>query len=419
MILWPPTYNGWPAVTNIFKAFVAILFQDRSSLRFAIGVAIGISFSMAVILATIGIMDGFDESLKVNLKKSLGDIAINYRDGFLYTDGTFAKQLQKDEKERIGPLSFMLRVEGFIIGKGVARGVQISGIDPAIHSDIVGLNLNFAADEVAIGMELAHDLELAVGDEVVLAMSHGNDSIKTLPVLNNFRIGQIVNHGIYLKDSRAIYLQLSRVQEILQLFDKANIVTFNINSKIRFENAVGEYVKAVSSEIEHIREFLGIDYSIRPFWHEYAGLLEAVEVEKVMIGLVLQVVVVVSMFNMLAFLIYVNEKYVKEIFLLRALGLTKRRLTGMWMQLVFLFWMVSVLISYLFVKLINLILQNLDFFQVPGEIYNLARFKIILASSDYLAVYGGALIWVIAISGITLYRLYRVSLLHGLRKEFA
>ncbi len=408
-----------PAVISLFKTFSGILFKDRSSLRFAFGVTIGISFSMAVILATIGIMDGFDESLKINLKKSLGDISISYRDGFLYMSGGFAQQLREDESEKIGEFSFILKNDGFLIAKGTSRGVQINGIDPSVHSDILKMQLNILPENVAIGIELANDLDLSVGDEVVVAMSSGNESIKNLPILNRFIVGQIVNHGIYLKDSRTIYMNLEKLQNILKLGDKANVLTFNIKTPLKFEEDVAQYSEKVKEMVGQLKEKLGIDYSVRAFWHEYSGLLEAVRVEKFMIGLVLQIIVVVSMFNMLAFLIYVNEKYVKEIFLLRALGLTKKRLTQMWLGLVTVFWMISSTLSYFFVKLINLALQKLTFLKVPGEIYYLNRFKIILNSNDYFMVLGLSLFWIFIISIITLYRLHKTSLLHGLRREFA
>ena len=47
-----------------FSRFSKTLLWDKASFKFAIGVWLGLSFSIAVILSTIGIMDGFITTMK-------------------------------------------------------------------------------------------------------------------------------------------------------------------------------------------------------------------------------------------------------------------------------------------------------------------------------------------------------------------
>jgi hypothetical protein len=47
---------------------------------------------------------------------------------------------------------------------------------------------------------------------------------------------------------------------------------------------------------------------VRPFWSEYSYFIEAVKIEKLSITLILQLIVVVAVFNIIAFVIYIMEK---------------------------------------------------------------------------------------------------------------
>ena len=138
-----------------------------------------------------------------------------------------------------------------------------------------------------------------------------------------------------------------------------------------------------------------------------------------MIGLILQLVVVISIFNVLAFIIFLNEKRSKEIFLIKALGLSQSRITKIWSTLIFVGWILSCGLSMVFVQVFDWALINLSILKLPGNIYHLGRLKISLETMDYIFVFSLTLIWLVAISGFLLLRLKKRPILEGLRKEFA
>ena len=65
-----------------------LFFADSASRRLLFGVCLGVSFSISVILATIGIMDGFDLTLKKGLHMAEGDVFIYSRFGTFDFDNT-------------------------------------------------------------------------------------------------------------------------------------------------------------------------------------------------------------------------------------------------------------------------------------------------------------------------------------------
>jgi ABC-type lipoprotein release transport system permease subunit len=208
----------------------------------------------------------------------------------------------------------------------------------------------------------------------------------------------------------------------LSLFGKVNIVTFNLHSRIGPDVRASDYIDKVKNQIALFpspSDLLGAGFRLRPFWKDFQHIIDAVEVEKNTILLILQIIVVVAIFNVLAFMIFLSEKKSQEIFLFQALGAQRRHLNRAWFVLTFFIWMASTGMSVVLVEIFDLSLQHFSFFQLPGDIYNLESLYLKLSPGHYVLVSGLAFLWMIIISSIGFYRQNRKSLLSGLRREFA
>jgi ABC-type lipoprotein release transport system permease subunit len=383
-----------------------------TTIKFAVGVLIGMAFSIAVILSTMGMMDGFGIALKKGLKRSSGEVIMNEKNGrfFALTDPlkeTFHSQ-------GIDRYSAHVQTESFLIFNEDSLGVLVRGVDES-YSEVVELPLDLGESEVAIGSVISKVNNIHLGDEVVLALAKGNLELKSMPSLERFKVKRIINHGVYQKDSRLIYVKLSRLQNILGLGASVNAVSFNFPNNSRFRDDV----EKIELLLPSARDAFGYEFNFKPYWREFSALLEAVQVEKVMISLILQMIVVISIFNILAFIIFINEKKSKELFLFKALGLSKRAMSDLWVKLVLLIWILSCLLSILFVQIFKLALLKLSLFELPAEIYSMPRIEMYLSYKDYLFVFALALIWIMLITYYLLRKLKQKSLLEGLRQEFA
>jgi ABC-type lipoprotein release transport system permease subunit len=395
-----------------FKLFLTLFLDNATTIKFAVGVLVGMAFSISVILSTIGIMDGFQRALKTGLKKSVGEVVMNSEGGkfFKINDSI----LQKFKSQNIDHYAGLVQTESFLIYDDDSRGVLVRGIDD-FYAEVVGLPLFLKDNEVAIGSEIAKLNKIKVGDEIVLAFAKGNTGLKSMPSLERFKVGRIINHGVYQKDSRMVYVGLSTLQRILELDHFVNMISLNLPSTPKYKDDI----EKIESNIPVLRKLFEGEFYFKPYWREFTPLLEAVKVEKVMISLILQMVVVISIFNILAFIIFINEKKSKELFLFKALGLSKKAMSDLWMQLVFLIWGLSCLLSLIFVQFFKLSLLKLSLFELPAEIYSMPRIELYLSWTDYLFVFSATLVWVMIITFYLLKRLKQKSLLEGLRQEFA
>lgn len=390
-----------------------MLFLDQGATRkFLMGVWFGLSFSIAVIISTLGLMDGFEHTLRLGLKKSAGDIVMQSSQGFF----PVSKRLKADLAE-VGFKQFtsLVQIESFMIFNDESRGVLVKAVGDD-YGSAVGLPISLAPQTAAIGSEIAKINKIRIGDEIVLAFGNGGTEFKNMPALARFKVGSIINHGVYQKDSRLIYTRLDDIQAILNLSSRVNMISLNVTGpNLSQEKAI----KLIEDKVRQLHGKFGNDFNFKAYWREFSSLIEAVKAEKVLISLILQLIVVISIFNVLAFIIFINEKKSKELFLFKALGLSRKAMGGMWVKLVVLIWAASCVLSVIFVQLFSFILLKVSLFELPAEVYFMPRIELFLTWKDYAFVFGLALVWVLLITYYLLRKLKSKSLLEGLRQEFA
>ena len=369
------------------------------------------TFSIAVILCTFGLMDGFDHLLKTGLRQSTGDVIITNKKGF------FSREEVNRAVESSAPLAVasVIQTEAFALANGKSQGVLVKGVDTDDFAKASGLRINVQSEEIVIGEELAKALSLKTGDEMALALGKGNDSGSALPAIKVMRIGDIVRHGIYQKDLRFVYMNRSDLSALMGTGERINMM---IVTYFPVNNAINDLFPIQEKAMDLRMGLIG-DYRVRPFWDEYAFLIEAVKVEKFSISLILQLIVVVAVFNIIAFVIFVMEKKAQDFFFLRAVGLSLKDLMLFWLKSILILWAASCVGAWALSHVFNWSLKNLPFFKVPGQIYVLSELSIRLDSMAYVTVSAISLFWVLVAAGIGYFRLRSRPIIEGLRQEFS
>ncbi len=394
-----------------FFSLLKIILEGKSSFRFLLGVIGSFSFSIAVILCTIGLMDGFESTLVKSLQRASGDLVIKGRDGFFHFDKKL-KDLTKLEK--ISEITPIVQIEAFLISKGSSRGVLVKGIDSSSFQKVTSLNINIdvQSDQIVLGSEIAKKLDLKKNDEIVLTFASNSKRNQGSPVLKSYTVSGIIDHGVYEKDLRFVYLDR---QAVINLFNYTDDTANMALVKTEAYKTLDE----LSDKQHFLASKISKKLKIETFWNEFRTLLDAVEIEKLSISLVLQLIVVVAIFNIIAFIIFISERKSQEFFLLRVLGLTLKTVIRFWFTMLFLVWAISCVVSIGLTQVFNFLLLNLPVFKLPGDIYVLSRLTIDLTAIDYLIVFGSALLWILLIGCFAIFKMKKKSLLQGLRQEFS
>ncbi len=385
-------------------ALIKLFLEGKSTKRFMFGAIFSFSFSITVILSTIGIMDGFIYTLKHGLKNTSGDITLYNREKPFDFNAKIKTFLHDNQITNYSPI---VKTEAFLIYSDNSKGIEIKGIDNRSFTDVTGVGIPVESDGIVIGSELAGQLKIKVGDFVTIAFSTGNEGVSGLPLLKRIKVNHIIHHGIYARDLRNTYMHILDLQRNLRWDEAVNAVTFNVPEGTDIQ----KFISLKKHELDS-------SFYFRPYWSEFATLLEAVEIEKFSIGLILQIIVIVSIFNVIAIIFFLNERKSQEIFLFQAMGLSKRQLVSIWARILGILWLVSCLLSIFLVEIVDYALKNWSVLKIPGEIYTLTGVSIRLSVLDYLMVFGIALIWLLLIFLFNLKKIQKNSLLYGLRKEF-
>ncbi|MFP5385158.1 MAG: ABC transporter permease [Bacteriovoracia bacterium] len=399
----------------MLKSYLSILkiaLQGKSSPKILLATIFSFTFSITVILCTFGLMDGFDHLLKSGLRHSSGDILITNRRGFFPITEELREKISVVKPLAIAPV---VQTEAFAISGDKSKGVLVRGIEGENFSAATGLEVNVSAGFIVVGEELAKQFNIKRGDTLALTFGRGNESADALPMIQTFEVQNIVKHGIYQKDLRFVYLNRSELAELLELRERVNLVilaTEATNQPLKSLESIREDQRLLRMEFDP-------QYIIRPFWNEYDFLIEAVKVEKFSISLILQLIVIVAIFNIIAFVIYIMEKKAQDFFFLRAIGLALTDLNRFWFFSVIVIWAFSCVGAYFLTLLFNWSLQNLEFLQIPGEIYVLSSLSISLDLMAYVTVYGVSLFWILLAAFIGYLRLKRRPIIQGLRQEFS
>lgn len=400
-----------PPFLKLIWAFIG----EDFLLRFGLGVVFGLAFSMAVILSTVGIMDGFENTLKTGLGRSGGDFYFYSKEKFFELNTKMKKNFTSLNVENYVQI---LQTEAFVSkdhnsNSRKSMGILLRGISNKSEESetVLGLKLILRPGEIILGKELALKLDTKIGDQVsVLVANNDNSKSRGLPAaIVNFTVSGVVTHGIYPKDLRLAYVQKEEVEKILSSKNKNNLIII----KSPNNNQNDDYF------IEKFQDMFSHQFVMRTSWQEFSHLIEAAKVEKVILTLILQIIVIVAVFNVNAFIVFLNEKKSKELFLFRALGVSQKQIFILWSQIIFILWFTSVFFSYFLVRIFNLILHYHPWFKLPGLIYNIERLSINLNGSQYVIVFGVALLWLIFISAFALRKVKKEYLIIGLKKEFA
>lgn len=384
-----------------FLSIFKIIIEGKSSKRFLFASILSFGFSIAVILSTIGLMDGFEQTLRESLKKSNSDFVVTARSGFFLEE-----EVKKLNKGFL--IASVLQTEAFAVGNNRNKGILVKGVRSINFNQATNLNIEFNDGEIVIGKELAKYFDLKVGDFLTVAISTNRKRDQGTALLKKLLISNIIEHGIYEKDMRVIYIEKEKL---------SNILGYKPNTANRL------LVKMPSDQErnfveQELKNNLGDEFSVVPFWNEYRTLIDAVEVEKNSITSILQIIVIVAVFNVLAFVIFIFEKKSQDFFLLRAMGLSLKQLNKFWIKLMALIWLCSSLVALFMTGLFNFALSDLNLLNIPGEIYVLTKLTLVLDKYDYMLVLFISLLWIMIIGMLLLWRMKQKSLLSGLRQEF-
>ena len=332
---------------------------------------VGIMLGVAVLIIVMSVMNGFRTELTNKILGFNPHVIIKP-----YNDARISLEF-KDELTKQFPNIQILNSysgEGVVINNDYAKGIMIKGLDSKNENNSIflkkilveGENNKINKGEIVIGMELAIELNLAVGDKInILSSAYISTPFGGLPKQETYFIAGIFSSGFYEFDKSVVFLNL---EETLYFFDR----TINdINLEIFLSNPLK------ADDIKDKIEIMNNNFYVYSWTDLNKSFFSALKVERNVMFIILTLIIIVAAFNIISGLTILIKNKTKEIAILKTLGLSNNSiiksffLTGFTIGLIATIFGIS--IGILFAENIESIrtffsyLLNVEIF--PSDIY--------------------------------------------------
>src|SRR5216683_3316690 len=234
---------------------------------------LGIALGVATLIIVMSVMNGFRADLIGRILGLNGHLGVYGEAGPLTDfDAVVAKVRRVPGVASATPL-----IEGQVMATGSAGGVA-------------GSLAEFGEDGVALGDRLARRLGVGVGDRVTLISPEGTDTaFGTMPRLKTYQVAALFDVGFYEYDNSFIYIPLAAAQLFFRMPDRVS----------ELEVFVADADRA-SEEAGMISAALGGHVRILDWQHANSSIVNAVEIERNVMFLILTLIILVAAFNIIS-----------------------------------------------------------------------------------------------------------------------
>lgn len=342
------------------------------------GVAVGV---MALIVV-ISVMSGLQTDLR---EKILGASA----HGIVLERGQAGRMeawrsvlnLVREDEEVLAAAPFIytevgLNPPGGSYGEGaVLRGLagdESSLAVTEIDEHLIAGRMPFEPTEsgrpgIVLGATLAERLGLFPGEPVTVVAFQGAEITPTgiQPQMRSFEVTGVFETGLYQYDTKFSYVDIDVAAELLRMEGFVTGVEFNVVDPWR------------SGEVgNRLSEALGFNYRVEDWQTQNSSLFSALKLEKYAMGIILLLIVLVASFNIVSTLIMVVRDKLREIGILRTMGLRAHDITAIFVLMGVAVGLIGTVLGLGAGLGLAWLLDTYEFITLPGDVYFIDRLPV-------------------------------------------
>ncbi len=200
---------------------------------------LGIGLGVAALVIVLSVMNGFQKEVRDRMLSVVSHIEIVSADGGALEDLAGTLQQVKLNNQVLGAAPFISAQALLARGEDM-KGVMVRGIDPALEPSVVDLTAGMSSNArqpnakglnlpgvealqpgqfgVVLGLDLARQLGLRLGDPVTLISPNGQVTpAGVLPRLKQMQVVGLFNSGHYEYDSALVMIHVEDAGKIFRL----------------------------------------------------------------------------------------------------------------------------------------------------------------------------------------------------------
>lgn len=382
---------------------------------------LGIMLGVATLIIVMSVMNGFREELVGRILGLNGHLNVYAQVGPLYDyDGLVQKVKNTAGVESVRP---MIEAQVLVSSGGVATGAMVRALSPEdfktkpiIADGILAGNLNDYGDmTIAVGNEMARKFNLKIGDSITLLSPKGKASpFGTVPRSASFKVGLIFDVGMYEYNAGFIFMPLDAAQKFFLMTGGVNTLEIMAKSPMEIDRVRDDVSFAVGS-----------DARVYDWRDANKSFINALNVERNVMFLILTLIIIVAAFNIISSMIMLVKDKGKDIAIMRTMGASRSMMLKIFVltgaSIGFAGTFCGALLGIVFATNIESIrrflegLTNTELF--ADEIYFLSKLPAIIEWQEVTTVVGMALVISIAATLYPAWRASRLDPVEALRYE--
>ena len=279
---------------------------------------LGIAIAVLVLIVVMSVVNGFERELKDRLLAMTAHASIESTEDALSTyEALLVTALENPRVRAAAPY-----VDGqalLMAGKQLS-GAELRGIDPELEDAVSGIGdvmqqgtlaeLETGRFNIVLGVELADELGVGVGDKVTITLAQGIVTpAGVIPRTKRFTVSGLYRVGMYEFDRRLAFINLGDAQK---LYRKRNAVS-GVRLAVTEIYAAPEIVREVARA--HGELLLVSDWT-----RVHVNFFRSIQITKSILFVILLMVVAVAAFNIVSTLVMVVKDKQADIAILRTVG---------------------------------------------------------------------------------------------------
>jgi lipoprotein-releasing system permease protein len=352
------------------------------------GVLVGVS----ALIVIIGVMNGLQHDLREKILVGSPDIRVlTYGEDLKINDWPTLLTKVRTQPGVVAAAPFVLTEALLNGGHDYAGGVYVVGLLPqargvpevtTIRSHATYGDFRFASTDgqhrgVVLGKLLAARFNKYPGDSVNLLSSGGGKmnpvTGSIVPKVERFEVTGIVSTGMYEYDNSYVFVALDKAQELAGLGE--GVTGIEVKTTDRWQ-AAGIAARLVPA--------LGWPYRTVDWEEQNRSLFQALKLEKLGMGVILLLIVLVAAFNIVSTLTMVVADKTKEIGILKAMGMPAKSIRRIFFAQGLVIGVVGTALGLILGFAAALALDKYQFIKLDAQVYFIDHLPVSTQPTDVM-----------------------------------
>jgi lipoprotein-releasing system permease protein len=389
--------------TYWYEGFLGVRYlrasRRRGFVSLIAGIAIvGLALGVAVLIVVLSVMNGFEEVLRTRILSLTAHATISGVEGSIVNWRADLEKL-KNFPGIIGAAPY-IEEQGLMTHADKSSGVLLRGIVPESEARVVDLGPHLLSGRLAdltpgsyraiLGKALADELDVKVGDRVVLIVALGDVTpLGVIPRMRAFEVAGILSVGMYEYDRRIAIVAMQDAAKLLRLGDEVTGIRLNLADMY------------AAPRISHAAAMaIGGGVQIQDWTNEHVNFFRSIAITKRILFVILSLMVAVAAFNIVSTMVMVVKEKRRDIAILRTFGSSPASILSVFVVQGSLIGMLGIAVGVAFGVAIAVNLQDLvhgleaivGFKFLDARVYFMSDLPAHVRATDVLRICGFAFI---------------------------